>query len=171
MKDDHSETREKLISAYHRMLEQTQSAFKETLQDTAPQLKKLIDNAVETSIEIGELTKEEAHKIGEYLRRDLQDATEYMHTSNKELKDWFRFDLELVEDRLLEMFSLMSDPTRIALDNLAQTADMAEWHTGEITGPGTLRCDDCDHDLHFHQVGHIPPCPNCHATKFHRIRE
>lgn len=88
-----------------------------------------------------------------------------------ELGDWFRFDVELVEDRLRDWFSTLTDTTRTTLDELAQNAEVAEWHTGEITGPGTLRCDQCKHDLHFHKVGHIPPCSNCHATKFHRVHE
>lgn len=166
-----SDTKDKLIEAYHRMLEQTQDMLKNTLNETTPQLKKLIDHAVEHTIELGELTKEEAKKVGDYLRRDLHDASEYMQSTKKELRDWFRFDVELVEDRIRDWFTTVTDTTRATLDELALNAEMAEWHTGEITGPGTLRCDECEHDLHFHKVGHIPPCPNCKATKFHRVHE
>jgi len=42
------------------------------------------------------------------------------------------------------------------------------YRTGEMTGPGTLVCDKCEEHLHFHKVGHIPPCPKCHAVNFHR---
>ncbi len=162
---------DKFIEAYHRMLEHTQDAIKNTLEETTPQLKKLIDSAVDHTIELGELTKEEAKKIGGYLHRDLDDASEYMQTTKKELADWFRFDIELVEDRIKDWFSTVTDSTRTTLDKLAQNAEMAEWHTGEITGPGTLRCDECQQDLHFHKVGHIPPCPHCKGTKFHRVHE
>lgn len=166
-----SETKDKLIDAYHYMLEHTQDNLKNALEDGVPQLKKMIDNAVEHTLEFGELTKEEAQKVGGYLRRDLNDASAYMQTTKKELGDWFRFDVGLVEDRIRDWFSTITDSTRSTLDKLAQNAEMAEWHTGEITSPGTLRCDKCEHDLHFHKVGHIPPCPNCHATQFHRVRE
>ena len=166
-----NDTKDKMIDAYHRMLEHTQDGLKNTLDEGVPQLKKMIDSAVEHTLEFGELTKEEARKVGDYLRRDLDDASEYMQTTKKELGDWFRFDMELVEDRVRDWFSTITDTTRTTLDKLAQNAEMAEWHTGEITGPGTLQCDECKHDLHFHKVGHIPPCPNCNATKFHRVRE
>jgi len=162
---------DKFIEAYHRMLEQTQDAIKNSITEKNPQLKKIIDNAVKNTIELGELTKEEAKKIGDYLRKDLDDASEYMQTTKKDLTDWFRFDKELVEDRIRDWFSTVTDSTRTTLDQLSRNAEIAEWHTGEITGPGTLRCDECKHDLHFHKVGHIPPCPNCKATKFHRVHE
>lgn len=171
MKNDPDTAGERLNNAYHKMLERVRENLRETVQDAAPRVKKLIDSARDNAIELGELTREEAEKVGDYLRRDLHDAAEYMQTTRKELADWLRFDLELVEDRLLDMFSHVTDATRIELDKLAQNAEMAEWHTGEITSPGTLRCDGCDHDLHFHNVGHIPPCPACHGTMFHRVHE
>jgi hypothetical protein len=42
------------------------------------------------------------------------------------------------------------------------------YRTGEITGPGTLVCDNCEERLHFHKAGHIPPCPKCHGVIYHR---
>ncbi len=162
---------DKFVEAYHRMMEHTQDALKNSIDEAAPQIKKMIDNAVEHTVEVSELTKEEAKKVGDYLRRDLDDATDYMYTTKKELSDWFRFDVELVEDRVKDWFTIITDTTRSTLDSLAENAELAEWHTGEITSPGTLRCDECEHDLHFHKVGHIPPCPNCTSTKFHRVRE
>lgn len=162
---------DKLVDAYHHMLEHAQENIQSGLQETKPKLQNIIDHAVDRTVELGEITKEEAQKIGMYLRRDIHDASAYMHTSKNELGDWFRFDVELVEDRLRDWFSTLTDTTRTTLDELAQNAELAEWHTGEITGPGTLRCDKCKHDLHFHKVGHIPPCANCHTTKFHRVHE
>ena len=42
------------------------------------------------------------------------------------------------------------------------------YHTGEISGPGTLLCVACGTELHLHKTGRIPPCPKCHATQFKR---
>ncbi|MFK8067404.1 MAG: zinc ribbon-containing protein [Gammaproteobacteria bacterium] len=171
MNNETHEHLEKLKAAYQQMLEHTQENLQKTLDKTRPQINNLVDQAVERSIELGEITKEEAEKVGAYLRRDLEDVSEYMNTTKKELGDWFRFDVELVEDQVKNWFSSITDHTRTTLDELARNAEMAEWHTGEITGPGTLSCDKCGHDLHFHNVGHIPPCANCYGTKFHRVRE
>ena len=68
--------------------------------------------------------------------------------------------------RLLEQ---AADQTKVELMKLKATAESAEYHTGEITGPGVLMCDKCGENLHFHDAGHIPPCPKCHDTHFHRL--
>ena len=54
---------------------------------------------------------------------------------------------------------------------LREQAELAGYHTGEITGPGTLVCDNCGEELHFHKPSRIPPCPKCKGTSFHRKRE
>jgi Zn finger protein HypA/HybF involved in hydrogenase expression len=51
---------------------------------------------------------------------------------------------------------------------LKMQAELAEYHSGEIIGLGTLACDKCGEKLHFHNPGRIPPCPKCHGTHFHR---
>jgi len=64
------------------------------------------------------------------------------------------------------------DKTTIELDQLKARADrLGEWHTGEITGPGTLVCSACNELIHFHKTGHIPPCPKCHATIYKRASD
>lgn len=161
----------KLLDAYQTMLKRVQENLHESVEEARPHIQSLIDNAREQAVTLGEITREEANKISDYLQRDLHDAAEYVEETREELAEWFRFDMKLIEERFLEMFSHVTDATRLELDRLQRQADAAEWHTGEITGPGTLRCDACEHDLHFHQVGHIPPCPHCHATVFHRFRE
>ncbi|MCP4126955.1 MAG: zinc ribbon-containing protein, partial [Gammaproteobacteria bacterium] len=89
--------------------------------------------------------------------------------TGEEFRNWFSFDLELIENRLLEMFANVADRTRVELDALAERArEAAFYHTGEITGPGTLICTECGKALHFHKAGHIPPCSKCHATSFKR---
>ncbi|MES9926605.1 MAG: hypothetical protein ABW158_00685, partial [Candidatus Thiodiazotropha sp. 6PDIVS] len=42
------------------------------------------------------------------------------------------------------------------------------YHTGEVTGPGTLVCAQCGKEMHFKKTGHIPPCSGCKGTDFQR---
>lgn len=157
---------EKLAAAYDRMLERTREGMKKADKD----LHQAVETAMERATELGELTREEAELVSIYVMRDLEDAAEFINKSGSELRDWLRFDLEVVEDTILQIFSQMVDHTRIALDQLQQRANaVGEWHTGEIAGIGTLQCKSCGEMLHFHQTGHIPPCPKCHGTKFRRI--
>ena len=165
---------QRLIHAYNRMMERVKTRLEElekTEQEALPKLKQSIEHAVEKAVELGELTREEAHLIGEYVRRDLEDAGYYMAQSGEDLRAWLRFDLELIEDRLLELFSAAVDKTRLEMLAFQETIERAfHYRTGEITGPGALQCENCGELLHFHATSHIPPCPKCHATSFTRKR-
>ena len=159
----------KLISAYERMRERTQQFLDENTQDLLPTVLDALASAKEQAIHLGELSKDEAELISAYLRRDLHDAGEYIKQQRGELGDWLRFDVDLIEKNIWDSLSQLVDKTTIELEMLKERADqLGEWHTGEITGPGTLVCSTCGEEIHFHKTGHIPPCPKCHATVYKR---
>lgn len=165
---------QRLIHAYNRMMERVKARMEElekTEQETLPRLRHGIEYAVEKAVELGELTREEAHLVADYVRRDLEDAGYYMAQSGEDLRAWLRFDMELIEDRLLELFNAAADKTRLEILAFEESAERAShYRTGEVTGPGTLQCESCGELLHFHATSHIPPCPKCHATRFSRKR-
>ncbi|MGQ0658648.1 MAG: zinc ribbon-containing protein [Chromatiales bacterium] len=156
------------VAGYRRMLERAASTLKEAVKHPLPSLRHLIDTAKHTAVELKELSHDEAERIGYYLRRDVEDAAQHAREGRRELRDWLRFDIALLEDRLLEFLEPLVDHTRLELDRLAMEADAQGWHTGEVIGPGTLYCEACGQALHLHRVSHIPPCPRCRATAFHR---
>jgi hypothetical protein len=162
-------TREKWLQAYDDMMVRVKTAYEEAEESTLPALQRFIHKARDTAVELEELSKEEAEKIAYYLQRDLQDAGKHLAESGHELGDWLRFDIDLIEDRLMAVLSLVADRTR--LEMLQFEHDIEEgpaWNSGEITGPGTLVCDSCDAVIRFHATGQIPDCPNCGHTVFHR---
>ncbi len=163
-------TSEKLLIAYDRMMERVQNAFKETDKDAMPRLRHAIEKAEEIAANLGELTQEEAKKMGTYLQRDIEDAANYLAgPEGDELADWLRFDVEQVEERILEAFMSVADQTKIDLLRLETEALLPKtYHTGEITGIGTLECAQCGKHYHFTQTGHIPPC-SCGNTVFARV--
>jgi len=159
-------------TAYDRMLHNARVFLHDTTDNLEINLVDAIDSAKEKAVHLGELSKDEAELIGTYLRRDLQDAGTFIEQQRGELADWLRFDAKEVEHRIWETLSLVVDKTTLGLEQLReQTQQRSEWHTGEITGPGTLICDACSEEIHFHKTGHIPPCPKCHATIYHRGRD
>ncbi len=163
----HDETH---VHAYERMLERARDFASEAREGLEPKLQHGLDAAREKATELGELSREEAEKIGNYLKRDVYDAAKFLASEKTDdLKDWLRFDVQLVEERLADSFALLVDKTTVELKQLADRARaVGEWHTGEITGPGTLVCKECGEEIHFHKTGHIPPCPKCHATVYRR---
>lgn len=129
-------------------------------------LHRVIDEVrVDSPASVGE---EEMGKLKKYVERDLVDAAQYRDRTGKELKYWLGFDLDLIESALWEKFSAAADKTTVELAQIKLQAEIAEYHTGELTGMGTLVCDQCGEKLHFHKPGHIPPCPKCNSIHFHR---
>lgn len=110
---------------------------------------------------------DEAAKLEQYVKRDLIDAAQYLDKTGN-LRDWLGFDVALIKREFWERFSKAADQTTVALDRLKLQAANAEYHSGELIGLGTMVCDQCGQTLHFHKPGHIPPCPKCNGTHFHR---
>ena len=160
----------RLIKAYDRMIERVKTSLEELEQTGLPNLQASIEHAAEKAVDLDELTREEAQIIGSYIKRDLQDAGQYLATTGHDLGAWLRFDLTLIEERFLELFQSAADKTRIEMLSFEETVErISHYYTGEITGPGTLQCDNCGKSLHFHATGRIPPCASCHATRFTRV--
>lgn len=156
--------------AYDRMLERARHYTEQVGDDQRPLFSRAVDYARDKAVELGELTREEAEDIAEYLRRDVHDAATFIGERGLDLGDWLRLDLLLIEDRLLDLFSRAVDQTRLELELLAlRAAANTDWRTGEVTGIGTLQCRACGEKIHFHQTGHIPPCPRCAGSDFRRI--
>lgn len=170
---EESQHNEKLVHAYNQMMLRVKQTLGKAEKAAEPRLRQAIETAEEKAVELGELSREEAVQIGDYLRRDLQDAGEYLAGDEaQELKDWLRIDLNLIENQLFDMFLSVADQAKLdMLEFEEQLAEATEYRTGEITGPGVLACMDCGEELHFHEAGHIPPCPKCRGTYFVRPSE
>jgi len=162
---------DRLANAYDQMMEHASFALDRARNDSVPSIKHLLNAARDEVVAAGDLTLEEADKVIGYIRRDLGHAAVYMETYRREFSDWLRFDIQLLERRVAEVFSMMVDHTRETLDEFAMRADSIGWKTGEIVGPGTLHCKNCNQLLHFHKTGHIPPCPKCKHSLYVREHE
>ncbi len=104
--------KEKLVNAYNRMMERISRSSREGGQQP---LRQQIDAAKEKAVGSGELTGDEAERVGEYVHRDVREAAHYLADTGHELATWMRFDLEMIEQRMWEAFSLVADQTRLQL--------------------------------------------------------
>ena len=166
------EITEKLAQGYKQLVESSKEFMEVTKKEATPALLDAVDKGKEKVAELTELTAEEIDKVSDFVIKDIHNAAEYIAVGERDLTDWLRIDALLIEDKFLDAFSHMVDHTKVALDEIAENAKRAtEWHTGEITSPGTLVCSKCGEVLHFHNPGHVPPCPKCHATVFVRAED
>jgi hypothetical protein len=157
---------EAMGEAYELLLE---SALRKAHQSGAA-VHHMIDAVRNDIVALNKFSDDEIDKLEEYVRRDLIDAAEYVNKTGKGLKDWLGFDVALMKHEFWERFSEAADQTTTAQYQLKRQAENAGYHTGELTGLGTLVCDKCGEKLQFHKPGHIPPCPKCNGTHFHRQR-
>lgn len=163
---------DKMVAAYEELLKRTHETLDTAQKESVPRFRELLDKARDNMVELGELTREEAHKVADYLRRDVEDAASYIADTGQDIREWWRFDLELIEQRMMDMFAKAADQTSLQLAQWAETArQMSLYQAGEVTGPGTLVCDKCGAETHFVQAGRIPACADCGNTRFRRTEK
>jgi len=168
MTEQNSSLKDKLIKAYDSMMENIHALIEQADEGT-DKMQDVLKKARAQISETDAVTREEAEKISDYVKRDLQNAGDYLEDSQRNLADWLHMDIELLEWSITDLFLQTADRTKLDLLLLEENAKhVNEYHTGEITGPGLLICDNCQEKLHFHKTGHIPPCPKCHETNFSR---
>ncbi|MCG6862649.1 MAG: zinc ribbon-containing protein [Chromatiaceae bacterium] len=166
------DTVDRLVEAYERMLKRTHDTIELAEKETVPAFRELLHKARDNMVELGELTREEAQKVAEYVERDIEDAAAYIAETGEDLKSWWRFDLDMMEQRMLDVFSRVADQTSVQLHNLAEQARQASlYNAGEVAGPGTLVCDSCGAEVQMLKTGRIPPCPKCQGTELKRQSE
>ena len=157
----------KLIAAYSDFMKHLHETMEETIHTFAEALEISKEKTGKTS----DLTDEELDKLSGYVKRDIEHAAHGL--SDKEDKDslseWFKFDIELIENFTLDAFLSVADKTRLELAKLEKLAEAHTYHSGDITGPGTFECDECGKEIAFKTTSEIPECPACHAKTFIRI--
>jgi hypothetical protein len=160
---------DRMVAAYDRMLKHTHDAIADAQKETVPRVRDILEKTRDQMVELGELTREEAAKVSGYVERDIKDAAAYIAETGAGLRDWWRFDLRLMEERMIDVFTSVADQTSLQLREWAEQARRAPaYRTGEITGPGTLVCEACGEALNFLKAGRIPPCPKCGGTAYRR---
>jgi len=157
----------KIVNAYTELMEHLYTAMDDTLHSMADAL----DSGKQKLREVGNLTDEEIEKVSASVKRDVEHAAHGLSAKadNDSLTEWFKFDVELLENFALDAFLGIADKTRIELAKLEQLAVAHTYHSGDITVPGTFICDDCGKEIAFKQPSEIPQCPACKGKTFIRI--
>lgn len=161
-------SRSHLINAYNQMMQFIRSAFEGT-SSADMTLQKALDMARQEVIHLGEVSSEEAHEISEFVKRDINDAAEYMLETSSDFGDWLMLDIEVLERKIVDMFLSVADRTRIELEALKEyNREISLYYSGEITGPGMLKCTKCGKCVPFLTTAHIENCKHCGNSSFQR---
>ncbi len=156
----------KLVKAYNDMV----TNLHEDLADPSRTLARGLDAAREKVSELGGLTQEEVHKVSDSVQRDIEDAAHSLtDDSTDSLAAWLKFDIEMIEDFALDAFMSVADKTRLQLAEIEQLARQTNtYKNGDITGPGTFNCTQCNKEISFKTTSEIPECPACGNKTFQR---
>jgi Zinc-ribbon containing domain len=157
----------KLVTAYGDLMEHLYMTMDDTLHSLADSLQIAKDKLSKAS----DLTLEEIDIISEALKRDIESAAHGLpaHKDNNALSEWFKFDIALIENFALDAFLSIADKTRIELAKLGELAKTHAYQNGDITLPGTFKCEHCDKEIAFKKPSQIPQCPLCQGSRFVRI--
>jgi Zinc-ribbon containing domain len=157
----------KFVTAYTDLMEHLYLTMDDTLHSMADAL----DIAKDKIHQAGNLTKEEINKVSDFLTRDIESAAHGLpnHQDTNSLSEWFKFDIDLIENFTLDAFLSLADKTRIELAELGEQAKTHSYQSGDVTLPGTFICEQCNKEIAFKQPSQIPECPACHSKTFIRI--
>jgi rubrerythrin len=157
----------KLVTAYTDLMEHLYLAMDNSLHSMADAW----DIAKAKLGKAGELTHEEISTISDALKRDIESAAHGLpgHQDTNSLSEWFKFDIDLIENFTLDAFLSLADKTRVELAKLGEEAKTHTYQSGDVTIPGTFICDNCGKEIAFKTPSQIPECPACHGNTFIRI--
>jgi hypothetical protein len=157
----------KFVTAYTDLMESLYLAMDNTLHTWADAY-----NIAKAKIhKAGDLTLEEIDVISDALKRDIESAAHGLpeHQDKNSLSEWFKFDVDLIENFALDAFLSLADKTRVDLAKLGEQAKHHTYESGVVTLPGTFRCDQCSKEIAFKTPSQIPECPACQGKHFTRI--
>jgi len=159
-----------LIEAYNQMMARVRDSIDNAEAHAIPTLQKSIEQAKDQAIHLGEISLDEAEEIGDFIKRDINDAAEYLMETSHEFSEWLMLDIDIIEQKVVELFLSVADKTRIELEQLSHIASNipTQYRSGEITGPGSLICTNCDKMIQFSTTGTIPDCNQCGGNIFKR---
>ncbi len=126
-----------------------------------------LEKAHEQMTTLGEFTAEHGAELKNYMARDLEQTIADAQRLGEEAKE--RLNPGRLGAGALASLATVLESTGNALHSLSEkTKGKLTYKTGEITSAGTLTCQACGEAIHLKQTGHIPPCPKCSATLFHK---
>jgi DNA-directed RNA polymerase subunit RPC12/RpoP len=162
--------REKLVAAFEHMIDSVSESMHQAEEALAPTIDEMVHNAELLARDLYRLTQEEAESLGATLRRDMHKANQVLNQQSKELGDWLSFDLEVVEDRFIDLIARAADKTWLdfrAFEN--ETLQLGEYRSGEVCNAGSFACQQCGEILRLSSPSQIPPCAKCGHKVFHRV--
>ncbi len=156
---------------YDRVLQRLTSVLDQAELQTWDYVQEKIEEAVEIELAAEEMTRDEVDLLTAYLKRDLKQLGYYAHETGEGLAAWLNFDLNVLEQSIVDNLLALADQTRIDQERLREQLanEDDEYLAGEIAAVGTFECKGCHHRVQLKQTSLLQPCEVCSAGFFQRI--
>ena len=105
-----------LIDAYNQMVSRVKNSIDNAEAHAIPTLQKAIEQARDQAIYLGEISIEDAEEIGNFIKHDINEAAEYLMETSHEFSEWLLLDIDIIEQKVLELFLSVADKTRVELE-------------------------------------------------------
>jgi len=167
MEEQNSYEEKQEVSQYERLATRTRE-FLETAREKTPKtLEEAFDRAREEMIAAGDFSREQARKIQTFVQRDLKSAAEHFPQPGKTVKE--AVDPQRVASGIQSTLAHILDALGDTFKSFASKAEeRLTYRTGELSSPGTLKCNSCGKRIHMTSTGRVPPCAKCHRTEFRK---
>lgn len=156
---------------YDRILDRLRRTIDEAGESTWESLQETIQEAIELEMAAEEMTRDEMDLLRAYIERDLKQIGYYAHETGEGIAAWLNFDLNALEQTVMNRLWELADKTRVQHELLREQLSHAEqqYLAGEITLPGRLVCVNCGEHQLLIKSGVIEVCSACHGVIFERL--
>lgn len=158
-------------AALERVMERLKIQLEELELNSWNQLQAMIKEAVELELAAEEMTREELDLLTAYVRRDLEAMGSHLHLAGEGIASWLNFDLNVLEQRSMELLMSLADSTRLEQAQLREQLTSVEnrYLAGEVVMPGTLVCVECGVESRYLRPDLVRPCDQCGGDLFERV--
>lgn len=161
---EQTENRANLVDLYEKM----SRSFKENLERAGTLTEDAFEKALKESVDwagkLREHYSEDISRVSGFIRRDWHDAIRVSRERTRR-----SLDLDRLQAGVMDLLSRLAKIAGAQLEGFANRLnDRLTYESGEITGPGTLQCAQCEQVLAIEKTTRIPPCPKCQHTLFRR---
>ncbi len=118
----HNEHNSSGVKTYNQMLDLVRDSIESADAHAIPSLQKLLQQAADEAILISEAGIEDAEQISHYIKCDIYEATEYLMEYSRDFSSWLLLDIDVIEQKILELFLSVADKTRLELEQLSNNS-------------------------------------------------
>ena len=156
------------VGLYEKLAHRSKELLEGAKEKTSESIDFAIDKAKEEMVAAGDFSREQGERLKTFLKRDLHIAQKYALKAGDATKE--ALEPHRVAVGLQNTLATILEVVGGKLEEWGEKMEsQLNFKTGEITTPGTLMCKSCGADIKMHHPGHIPPCPKCKGTEFHKV--